>query len=60
MNWSSLVILPNVIAQLSHSGYPRVGREQKDHHPVQKSAKEVLGTGMLAAGEQSTPSSHFS
>lgn len=52
MNWSCLVILPNVTAQLSHSGYPRVGREQKDHHPEQMSAKEVLGTGILAAGEQ--------
>lgn len=60
MNWSSLVILLDVIAQLSHSGYPHVGRGQKDYHPVQKSPKEILWTRILAVGEQSTPTSHFS
>lgn len=50
MNWSSLLILLNVTAQLSHSGYPHVGREQKNHHLVQSLPKRYFGSGFLPWG----------
>lgn len=50
MNWSSLLVLLTVTAQLSHSGYPHVGREQKNHHLLQSLPKRYFGPGFLPWG----------